>query len=68
MNLYNTISFFLIFINISKIIILCYYIYSTAYDDMIRGIKSDLIKLILDQFNFTYIVSISFLAFEDSTT
>jgi hypothetical protein len=31
---------------------------------MIRGIKSSLVKLTLPQINFTYIVSISFVAFE----
>ena len=31
---------------------------------MIRGIKSSFVKLILDQINFAYIVSISFLAFQ----
>ena len=32
---------------------------------MIRGIKSSLIKLILAQINFAYILSISFVAFEN---
>jgi hypothetical protein len=31
---------------------------------MIRGIKSSLVKSILDQINFAYLVSISFVAFE----
>ncbi len=31
---------------------------------MIMGIKSNLVKLILAQINFAYIVSISFVAFE----
>ena len=31
---------------------------------MTWGIKSSLVKLILDQINFTYIVSISFVAFD----
>ena len=34
------------------------------YDDDDKGIKSSLIKLILAQINFAYIVSISFVAFE----
>ena len=32
---------------------------------MIRGIKSSLVKLILAQINFTYIVSISFVDLEN---
>ena len=36
----------------------------TKYLMMIRGIKSSLVKLILAQINFAYIVSMPFVAFE----